>query len=560
MTEPGDAEFAERLAGALLEQAPHVIGLIDREPESPTAGCMDRTHWAWKFTDFAGARFQEGVCVLAFLYTRRLLDSPYVANGALLEWTRMAFDRWTRLQHRDGSFDEAYPNERSLAATAFTSFYVAEALETLGETLQPVMRDRVHRSLRAAGEWLIRNDETHGFLSNHLAAAAAALAHIHRLTGDNRFRQRSGYFRDRILQHQSEEGWYDEYGGADPGYQTHGTFYLARLWQLTGDENLLRSLERSIDFLANFIHPDGSIGGEYASRNTQTWYPAAFEMLAHRHATSAWVAQRMRPHVLGAAAAGLRSIDAWNYFPILNNLVFTLKALMMGQPRVAPEGPAPADGLLWFPGAGLARMRTDRYDAYVGVSKGGVIKVWDRESRRLVLSDCGWLGQTYDGRVAATQYLDAGRPMKVTDGSIETGGSLAVSRRQVMRPWRFMAFRLFTLTIGRWPAAARWVKQQLVRVLIYRRKPMKVEFSRSIRFDPDRVTILDELRGDHEGRLENLRRGAAFTTVHMGSSRYFILNELDALPDPETTVDDTWHVDPDRLAAGVRVERTVSLA
>jgi hypothetical protein len=550
MTETGDAEFAERLARSVLEQAPHTIGLIDREPESPTAGCMDRTHWAWKFTDFAGARFQEGVCVLAFLYTRRLPGSPYVANAALLEWIGMAFDRWTHLQHRDGSFDEAYPNERSLAATAFTSFYVAEALETLGETLQPAIRDRVHRSLRSAGEWLVRNDETHGFLSNHLAAAAAALAHIHRLTGDSRFRQRSGYFRDRILQHQSEEGWYNEYGGADPGYQTHGTFYLARLWQMTGDENLLRSLERSIDFLAHFIHPDG----------TQTWYPAAFEMLAHRHPTSAWVARRMRPHIFDASAAGLRSIDAWNYFPILNNLVFTLKAVMAGQPEATPRAPDSADGLLWFPGAGLARVRTACYDAYVGVAKGGVIKVWDHEERRLVLSDCGWLGQTFDGRIASTQYHDPDRPAAVTAESIETGGSLAVSQRPVMRPWRFLAFRLFTLTLGRWPAAARWVKQQLVRVLIYRRKPMKVEFNRSIRFGPDRVTIVDELRGDHEGRLENLRRGATFTTVHMGSSRYFVLNELDALPETEKTVDETWHVDPDRLAAGVRVERTLSLA
>ena len=91
-----------------------------------------------------------------------------------------------------------------------------------------------------AGEWLIRNDETHGFLSNHLAAAAGALRHAYRQTNEARFAERSQYFLDRILGRQSEEGWYDEYGGADPGYQTHCSFYMARCWELTEDE-LLRA-------------------------------------------------------------------------------------------------------------------------------------------------------------------------------------------------------------------------------------------------------------------------------------------------------------------------------
>ena len=40
---------------------------------------------------------------------------------------------WCTIQHADGSFDEAYPFERSLAATAFTTFYVGEALEFAGD-------------------------------------------------------------------------------------------------------------------------------------------------------------------------------------------------------------------------------------------------------------------------------------------------------------------------------------------------------------------------------------------------------------------------------------------
>lgn len=557
-----DVRFAGELGTALLAEAPRVLGLMDRDPASRSAGCMDRTFWAWKFTDFASPRFQEGVCYLAFLGTRRIDGSPYVGNVALLEWIGLALEWWSRAQHRDGSFDEAYPWERSLAATAFSSFYVAEALDMLGEAVAPATLAKTRDSLARAGEWLLEADETHGFLSNHLAAAAAALYHVFRVTGDVRFERRSRHFRDRILGRQSPEGWYDEYGGADPGYQTHGSFYLARLWQMTGDGELAASLEHSMTFLAHFIHPDGSVGGEYASRNTQTYYPAAFEILAAHVPEAAWIARTMRASVLGAAAAGLRSVDAYNYFPVLNNLAFMYREVGSGAGTAEPREPSCNQPLVWFPEAGIARIRRESYDAWVGTAKGGVIKVWDRRSHRLVLSDCGWIGRTFDGRIASTQYQDRDRPADVTAAAIEIEGRLVQFRRPVMSPLRFMAFRLFSLTVGRWAAAGRWLKNQLVRVLIYRRKTLEVSFRRSISFGDTAITIVDELKGDHEGRLDTLRRGAIFTTIHMGSARYFVLNELDSIPEAPAGAapDDTWSIAPSDLGAGVRVERTLHVS
>ena len=52
-----EALYAERI----LANLPRLLGRIDREPLSPTAGCADRTYWAWKFVDFPAPRFQEAV-------------------------------------------------------------------------------------------------------------------------------------------------------------------------------------------------------------------------------------------------------------------------------------------------------------------------------------------------------------------------------------------------------------------------------------------------------------------------------------------------------------------
>ena len=112
-----------------LKQIPRLLSSGDREPFSLTYGCFDRSFWAWKFTDFAGARFQEAAYTLAHLYSSES-DNPLRAQPKALEWTRASMAFWRTLQHRDGSFDEAYPFEHSLAATAFTGFYVGEAFRT----------------------------------------------------------------------------------------------------------------------------------------------------------------------------------------------------------------------------------------------------------------------------------------------------------------------------------------------------------------------------------------------------------------------------------------------
>ncbi|MBZ0307812.1 MAG: hypothetical protein K8I82_17220, partial [Anaerolineae bacterium] len=232
----GQYRMVELYQTQALREISRLLSWQDREPFSITYGCFDRTFWAWKFTDFAGARFQEGVYPLAYLYNTAFEGNPYHQHERLLEWARAGLRFWSGLQYADGSFDEAYPFEHSLAATAFTGFYVGEAFLLLKDALPASEIGALRTVFARAVGWLCRNDEHHGILSNHLAVAAAALEIAYRICGEDRFQQRSRYFLQRIYDHQSAEGWYEEYGGADIGYQTHGTFYLARIWQLTQDK------------------------------------------------------------------------------------------------------------------------------------------------------------------------------------------------------------------------------------------------------------------------------------------------------------------------------------
>ena len=107
-------------------------------------------------------------------------------------------------------------------------------------------------------------------------------------------------------------------------------------------------------------------------------------------------------------------------------------------------------------------------------------------------------------------------------------------------------------------SVGRWLKHQLVKVLVYRRRPLDVAFRRALQFKDDRIEITDEFQGADGPRLRYLRLGEEFTTIHMGSSRYFIANALEIPRAAQAGAE--LDIDPRRIASGVRIHRVISMA
>lgn len=532
MTVEKVVKFSQNPASAQLDyldhamaQMPRLLSRLDREASSKTYGAFDRTYWAWKFTDFSGARFQEALYALAWFYTTPLPDNEYNGNAHVLEWISAGFKYWQSLQHADGSFDEAYPNERSLAATAFTSFYLGEAFIRVSDALQAPQRSAIRSTFVKAGDWLCKNDEHHGVLSNHLAAAAAALEIISRITHEKRFSERAKYFIDRILEHQSSEGWYEEYGGADFGYQTHCTFYLARYWQLTQDSHLLESLKKSVRFIFHFVHPNGTIGGEYGSRNTSFYFPAGFEILSLHCLEAAAVAAFMRSPVARQNAAGLAMMDAYNMCPLLNNYLFTHDAVS-DQVDTSVPLPFKTPGRHIFSGAGLVVHVTDNYQAIFAPSKGGVLKIYDIKSGRLAFSDCGYWSRTKKCAVSSQSFFLENQVDYAIDGASVRTDFVQVNQK-VMSPFMFLCFRGFMITLGRQKNLARFVKNHLANTLVKKRKTVGATLQRKVIFGPSSVTIEDEITLGGSMKKAIFSLGSKFSTVHMGSARYYQPDELE---------------------------------
>ncbi len=506
---------------AALDQVWRLVALVDRNPHSPTRGSFSRTHWAWKFSDFPFPRLQEGVCALARLRDVEDSRNPLHGAPAVDEWVRWGFEYWASLQHANGAFDEAYPNEQCLAATAFTTFYLGDAFLRCRDRLDATLRARLESTFSRAGQWLCRHDETHGVLSNHLAVAAAALETMRRIVDRPEFSERARVFVERILQHQSAEGWLREYDGADIGYGTHAFFYLAAYWKVTGCERTRAALDRFAGFLAYFVHPDGTIGGEYGSRDTEFYYPAGFELFAPASVPAAAIAAGLRSAIAERRVCGVWSMDAYNFMPMLNNLLFAIDAGTDAGTIGA------ADPLPWqrppfakrFDEAGLWVVNRDRFYAVVGLSKGGTVSVFDKITRRLSARHSGLVAVRQGKYVTSQDYqLSPAARWSADATSVELDVPWKTLKTTVFGPFLFLAFRLFTLTLGRLGAISRWLKELLVHTLIRRKSRPAVTHVRRIAIVQDGIEIADDIT--LPAGMSEVRAVEQFTAVHMGSAFY----------------------------------------
>ncbi len=253
-----------------LSQAYRILGLGDRDENSPCYGCFDRSYWHYRQTDIVNARFQETCHFLALLYVYPASDNRFYQKDIIREWADATVDFWTYIQRSDGSFDEYWPFERSFVATAFS-------LAAAAETCLILSLDPPKDSILKACRWLDDNENL--AVLNQMAGAAVALASSGVLLDDDNLSKQARRKIDRLLDRQAPEGYFEEYGGWDIGYLTINISYLAKYVQITNDEQVIAALKKAFRFLDGKIKANGSYDYKETSRKTQFFYPFGFRVM-----------------------------------------------------------------------------------------------------------------------------------------------------------------------------------------------------------------------------------------------------------------------------------------
>ena len=503
----------EQITNACL----HLFSEINRDPTSSAYGCFDRRYWAWKLTDFPEATFQRNLSALGWYLQQQRSENH---GQFIVEIIKSGLEFAFKLQHRDGSFDQAYPHEHSFGATGFLLPDLITAYQGIRLECGDSEMQLFEAGLRRAAEFLTKSSEQHSLISNHLAGAALGLFKSGDIFNETRYTNQAQVLLDLILSNQSHEGWFPEYGGADPGYQTLCMHYLAQIYILNPSEELKKALEKSLDFLKYFAHPDGTFGGEYGSRRTEIYYPGGVALLANEFPDAASLNKYMLASIEAGNTVTLSDVDLGNTAPLLTSYILAVDSgTSIKNPRALPfqEMVLNKD----FPQAGFAVRSRQNYYLILGASNGGVAKVFNKKSGNLVFDDCGVYGVTEKRIKLTTQSTQLDNLLHTSNDSLECRSGFYSIKDSIPNPLNYLVLRLMNLTLMRIGFLNELVKRLMVRVLVKNNTRINLSRTRILKLNPQSIDIADTFTNPGKVQLKWLSQGFKFTAIHMASARYF---------------------------------------
>lgn len=503
---------------------PRLLALFDVDPISPTRGMGDRFRWAWKLIDFGNATFQGAAHGLARLVYAGLLPE-WVHEEKILELIDAIFDGTRKLIYSDGSLEEAFPYERSFCVTALVAYDLLSCVSLLGEKIDGQKSVEYIEIIRPLIRFLRKSDETHGIISNHLATAAAALFKWAQVTQEKN-ENREFAILDRIFSHQSPEGWYQEYEGADPGYMSLALCYIADIYQMHPTDKLRDSLNKAVDFLTYCVHPDGSFGGHYGSRNTRFYYPAGIAMLAPDFDQADRLHEFMRQSVNNMTCVTLLSMDEPNLIPMFNAYVRAAQMdnLEKTNNTFKRDKNLPFNSLVSFEkhfnDAGLLVVNRPNYYALFALFKGGIGSVFYKNGNVHHVPGAALMDKKK--RLYCNQLYCSENIITIGSNFIEITSEFNKINNSLPMPWQMIVLRLLNLTVMRFRFFSELIKVMLVKMLITGHKSLGIFNKRRLVFG-ETVTVEDSLEGPQTKikKLKLVKIDQPFRSIHMASSGYW---------------------------------------
>ena len=508
---------------AIHRTLPRLIASFNADTTSDLFGVGDRYHWGWKLIDFPNGTFQGAVHGLAILLHSKLLPAN-ITEAEILSVIRNAITGLKLITTKNGSLDEALPNEGSYCVTALVASDALAAKQLLKEILTSSEQQEWLDTIQPMITFLKRQDEHHAVISNHLASGALAMFRWHDASGDKEAENRGKFWLDRILEQQSPEGWFSEYGGADPGYQSWCTTQLAQLHILRPDLDLLPCLSRSLAFLSYAAHPDGSFGGSYGSRNTRFIMPGGIEMRRDLDENAEAISNFSRQSIGDFRCVALDTMDAGNLVPFFNDYALAAKASAETEEATTPAAlPCRSSPFRkWFPDAGWLVDCGPDYYTIVNINRGGASVHFIGDKRQI--DDCGVVAIDNKERIYSSFQS---QPIQLTDritgeNSISLQYSLLPVKRPLPGPLNFIILRLMSITVFNFLQLGNLVKKLLVYLLISRKPKAVGLVTRNFKLGRE-FEINDSIKCTMD--LQQLKETRHFSAIHMASQGYWQRND-----------------------------------
>ncbi len=444
------------------EELPRLLGQLNRNPGSKSFGSFDRAFWHYRTNDVSSCRYQEAVYTLALLYCSDFEGNRYYRDEKILVWIRASLLFTTRLQQRNGSFDEWYIHEGSYVGTAFLTAALSQTMLILkknGVTIpeEPELRKCIH----AAAIFLLKNTEK--TVLNQVSGAIFAIAAVGEILENNDIKKDADVLLDAFLSEQRNEGWWSEYGGPDIGYLSLTVSYLYKYKCLTRSKKVDEPIERAKHFVESFIHVDATAGGEYMSRNTEYIIPSG-----------------ALPY-LGAVKPA--HLDDRYLCYILYNWI---EAGLDTAPQPIPRREASE----YFEESAIMRIYKEPFFLAANGMKGGVFRLYVRGG---VYYDCG-IEITESHQVFTTGILDNSNSVSYKNNTLHVSGYAKVIKEPLLDTKTALLFKAWQYVFGRFRIFQKILKIFLRKQMVSYAGQGTIPFTRTVEYTETQVTITDVIQ------------------------------------------------------------------
>ena len=499
----------------IVKSVPRVLTQVDRDKHSKTYGCCDRNFWHLKIRDFSSAILQQTGLAIALLDTVDFEGNIYYKRNEAEAWAKATLYYWKKIQLRDGSYNEYYPNEHGFPPTAFSLFSSCEIYKRL-----QVYDQNLVEAMTKTGKYLISHIEKKAY--NQEIASITALYSLYTITNEKWVLEGLESKLRRILDLQSVEGWFPEYGGADIGYLSVSLDMLAEYYWMSRDERVIEPLNKIIEFIKYFIHPDITVGGEYGSRNTTYFLPNGIEVMVHLGNKDAIAIKKFILRKSNEPGYFMDAVDDRYYSHYL--LHSFLRALEKEKMNVKPDSnvglmPFESKEEKYFPEAGLfvlSRMSKE-ISSYciIGAKKGGVIRTFIDNQQSI--SDFGYRVNYGEGNIAVTNWQDNDYSVKKNGNYLEINGKFTKVSLKMPSPILHLGLRMLSFVFGN------KIISMLKKKIILVDKHTDITISRSIKWDDEKIIIDDKITSPE---LIELEAADNFSARHVASGKFYSISDI----------------------------------
>lgn len=508
-----------------ISQIPRLLSQMDRNKYSPTFGCFHRDYWFYKTACIPGASWQFAIYPLAMVYKHDFPGNQYKNNTKIKEWIIGAIQYTISLQHKDGSFDEFYQNEKGWGSpTAFLLFALTQGYKLLLEDLDDSSKKNLEIVIEKSANYLIKNKAECDPLANHHAMACLGVWETYNIFQYEKFKTGFHSLWPGFLSfHNHEEGWSSEFDGIDPGFLSDTISFLAKIYKTNPDRQIRKVIKESIEFSSYFAFPNGFYSGSLGSSNALHFSPHGFEIMGKEIAIAQSIAEKMLRGIPRNKLVTPGIIPGKNLSYLVSEF---LNAFIDYAPRKEKLEYLPYEALpstYYFKYSKIFSCIKNNSFVLCNLAKGGVIKAFNTENGKLLFNDCGIIGKLNNGKVVTSQCINHDYKIETKKEMWEISGKMKIVN---FTPSKYKFFKVVLKYTGWIPIVSKKLNAYIKNRYKHQQFIDSVYFTRKLNICIGSITLKDTIKLEKQHSFKALTIGGEFSVHFVPQSRFFQSQEL----------------------------------